>query len=333
MKKLIIMGALLSSSLTYGQGLPLATFERQSGWESLSLRSPELNAELSGFKTTRGSLRMNFDTARFHSPLILEVENKEKWQKTCRNIGSTFNEVTDGLALTIRENPLSNEYSYTLYNAPQGQTYSIYDVENAPKSVTYNLRILENEHSDSMDYHLDGYRAYIKRTQAELNKQFQAQLPNFLANRPVTFDLSKMTDVGCDLTFNLMGVVIDLEIKADLAKVRQYNWIEKKELKALYEELKNKETKNLEIFRAGINIGSVFQKVNPQINLAKNDRDLKFLNSLFNHKKDLFSLKELNEVELEEVFHETPELLMPKTLEQVIESEITMSKLDIVERK
>lgn len=332
MKKFILPILLTFSTLASGQDEMVRRFARQETWQNIILQDSKMHTRFLGQLTDRDTIRINFESSVIETPFILSVENEERWIKSCNRYPYILNEETKGLELTVKENPFSPRYGYALSSDKSGKVRSIWEAENAPQSIQYRIKVLGNDLRNSSAFQIDGYNKFIKRTEDELNKQFSVQLQRFVNNETISFDLSKMTDAGCDLSLGILDIVIEVSLRAEVPRIQQFHWIKKAELETLYEELKGQDSSDIEIYRAGIQIGRAFQKSDLKVDLTRNNRDYKLLQALFKTDKNLFSLRSLSRSELTDKYYESAEVLIPKNWVEELVPEIRMTKLEIKER-
>ena len=338
----LITIAILISSLSpaFGQESISITFEKQSQWSPIALRTDSKEASFAGVRTNRGTLRVEFDFPHTTSPFELKIRSKSdelSWKKACGSYSydeklKSFSSVK----LIVTKNPFSPNYPYYVENLrnEREHTVSLSQIENAPKISNYKVKIEGNDLRTSIDIHVEGYLKYINTIEAELNQQLNSQKKQFDLGMPLELDLSspEMKIFACDLSLDLIKLSVGVEFKAEVVKVESYNWIEKEELETLYNELQSGQSLkgNIKGYRAGIKVGQAFLKINDRIILSKNDRDFKILDTLFKQEKDssMYTLKSLTKKELEDKFHELPELIFPKTLKKIFQLQLKCQNLE-----
>jgi hypothetical protein len=339
----------LSTILTASaQTAPEEKFKGQYKWERVFLISEPNDTSFTGYRTAEGALRIDLDATSIYSPFELHVKPKKDakgWGESCKTslTYSKFENI-DSAKLIISKNPFSPMYQFSAQNW-KGETseegVSLTRIENAPKIINYRIVVYEgNQNPSSVRMHENGYANYIQEVEKELNKQLEAQKHQFNLGAPLELDLSRpaLKVFACDLNLNKTQLTVAVDMKAEIHKVPQYNWIEKEELDSLYNELEAKTPpKNkLAAYKVGIQVGQAFQKINSKINLDQNNRDLTILKTLFKkeEKQDSvsYSLISLSNEDLEKKSSELPELQIPKNLEQDLSLEIgVLGKLKIIE--
>lgn len=307
---------LLSAQVAMSGDDIAATFSKQSAWKTAMLYNGR--SSIPAYKTGRNTLRVDLADASFRTPSVLNVKVKNgiDWKSICNNPYDYQNNAKHVKEVSMSlVNPLSSQAVYT--NSDDGNNaFSLENAENKVRVSNYKFQI-----SYKAKVVMPLLRSVELSVLEQLNDQLKSQESDFLAGGVLKLDLSSphLKMLACDLSNNLAILSINAQSVGELPKIDLTFWTHSRELEEIYEGLKPLTEGILQSqFRAGINLGRAIGAVKIRTNLSLKERDQRLFNVFYApaKQKDSFKLKDLSASDLQEAFHELPEMNAPASLEE-----------------